>query len=89
MLTGTIVAFFLVWFLAPRFAHVYEGMTPADLAVLSAWLLKIGLFVSDHTLASLGCLLGLPWQRPPCWYAPPCNNDAWRCSRGSAGSARR
>lgn len=59
MLTGTIVAFFLVWFLAPRFAHVYEGMTPTDLPVLSAWLLKIGLFVSNHTLASLGCLLGL------------------------------
>ena len=34
MLTGTIVAFFPVWFLAPRFAHVYEGMTPADLPVL-------------------------------------------------------
>jgi general secretion pathway protein F len=57
MLTGTVVAFFLVWFLAPRFAHVYEGMTQTDLPVLSAWLLNVGLFVSDHTLASLGCLL--------------------------------
>jgi len=57
MLTGTVVAFFLVWFLAPRFAHVYEGMTQTDLPILSAWLLNVGLFVSDHTLASLGCLL--------------------------------
>lgn len=57
MMTGTVVAFFLVWFLAPRFAHVYEGMTQTDLPVLSAWLLNVGLFVSDHTFASLGCLL--------------------------------
>ncbi|WP_175873184.1 type II secretion system F family protein [Burkholderia sp. BCC0397] len=57
MVTGTVVAFFLVWFLAPRFAHVYEGMTQTDLPVLSAWLLNVGLFVSDHTFASLGCLL--------------------------------
>jgi len=58
LLTGTVVAFFLVWFLAPRFAHVYEGMTQTDLPMLSAWLLNVGLFVGDHTLASIGCLLG-------------------------------
>ncbi|QFS41305.1 type II secretion system F family protein [Burkholderia cepacia] len=59
MLTGTAVAFFLVWFLAPRFAHVYEGMPSADLPLLSRWLLDAGLLVGEHTLASLGCLLAL------------------------------
>lgn len=57
MLTGVIVAFFLVWFLAPRFAHIYEGMPQTNLPVMSTWLLNVGLFVSDNTLASLGCLL--------------------------------
>ncbi|KWC08081.1 type II secretion system F family protein [Burkholderia ubonensis] len=56
MLTGTAVAFFLVWFLAPRFAHVYEGMPAAGLPLLSRWLLAVGLFVSEHAVASLGCL---------------------------------
>jgi len=56
LLTGTVVAFFLVWFLAPRFGHVYEGMTHADLPLLSRWLIGFGLFVSDHTAASLACL---------------------------------
>jgi general secretion pathway protein F len=56
LLTGTVVAFFLVWFLAPRFGHVYEGMTHAELPLLSQWLINFGLFVSDHTAASLTCL---------------------------------
>ncbi|KVP13096.1 hypothetical protein WT20_11480 [Burkholderia stagnalis] len=56
MLTGTAVAFFLVWFLAPRFAHVYEGMPAAGLPLLSRWLLAVGLFVSEHAVASLSCL---------------------------------
>ncbi|HKU25241.1 MAG TPA: type II secretion system F family protein, partial [Candidatus Sulfotelmatobacter sp.] len=56
LLTGIVVGFFLVWFLAPRFAHVYEGMTHAELPLLSQWLLDFGLFLSDHTVASLGCL---------------------------------
>lgn len=56
LLTGTIVAFFLIWFLAPRFGHVYEGMTHTDLPLLSKWLIGFGLFVNYHTMASLGCL---------------------------------
>jgi general secretion pathway protein F len=56
LLTGFAVAFFLVWFLAPRFAHVYEGMTHAELPLLSRWLIQFGLFVSDHTVESLACL---------------------------------
>ncbi|WP_175692039.1 type II secretion system F family protein [Burkholderia ambifaria] len=59
MFTGTTVAFFLVWFLAPRFAHVYEGMPSADLPLLSRWLLGAGMLVGEHTLASLGCLFAL------------------------------
>jgi general secretion pathway protein F len=57
LLTGSGVAFFLVWFLAPRFGHVYEGMTHAELPLLSQWLIRFGLFVSDHTGGSLACLL--------------------------------
>ncbi|MFL9903451.1 type II secretion system F family protein [Paraburkholderia fungorum] len=56
LMTGTVVAFFLVWFLAPRFGHVYEGMTHTELPLLSQWLISFGLFVSDHTAASLACL---------------------------------
>lgn len=56
LMTGTVVAFFLVWFLAPRFGHVYEGMTHTELPLLSQWLISFGLFVSDHTTASLACL---------------------------------
>jgi general secretion pathway protein F len=57
LLTGFAVAFFLVWFLAPRFAHVYEGMTHTELPLLSQRLLNFGLFISDHTAESLACLL--------------------------------
>lgn len=53
LITGMVVAFFLLWFLAPRFGHVYEGMTHAELPLMSQWLISFGLFVSDHTLASL------------------------------------
>ena len=56
LITGMVVAFFLLWFLAPRFGHVYEGMTHAELPLLSQWLISFGLFVSDHTFASLACL---------------------------------
>jgi general secretion pathway protein F len=56
LITGMVVAFFLLWFLAPRFGHVYEGMTHAELPLMSQWLISFGLFVSDHTLASLACL---------------------------------
>ncbi|WP_287183056.1 type II secretion system F family protein [Paraburkholderia sp.] len=56
LVTGTAVAFFLVWFLAPRFGHVYEGMTHTELPLLSQWLISFGLFVNDHTVASLVCL---------------------------------
>ncbi|WP_165102111.1 MULTISPECIES: type II secretion system F family protein [unclassified Caballeronia] len=56
LITGMAVAFFLLWFLAPRFGHVYEGMTHAELPLMSQWLINFGLFVSDHTLASLVCL---------------------------------
>jgi general secretion pathway protein F len=56
LFTGMVVAFFLLWFLAPRFGHVYEGMTHAELPLMSQWLISFGLFVSDHTLASLVCL---------------------------------
>ncbi|MCA7938702.1 type II secretion system F family protein [Burkholderia cepacia] len=56
MLTGSAVALFLIWFLAPRFAHVYEGMPATGLPVLSRGLLVAGLFVSEHTVASLGVL---------------------------------
>jgi general secretion pathway protein F len=56
LITGLVVAFFLLWFLAPRFGHVYEGMTHAELPLLSQWLISFGLFVSAHTLASLVCL---------------------------------
>ncbi|WP_213766674.1 type II secretion system F family protein [Caballeronia sp. dw_19] len=56
LITGMVVAFFLLWFLAPRFGHVYEGMTHAELPLMSQWLISFGLFVSDHTLASLVCL---------------------------------
>lgn len=57
LLTGISVAFFLVWFLAPRFGQVYEGMTHAELPVLSQWLINFGLLVSEHTPASLACLV--------------------------------
>lgn len=56
LITGTVVAFFLIWFLAPRFGHVYEGMTHTELPLLSRWLISFGLFASDHTTASLVCL---------------------------------
>ncbi|MFL9984059.1 type II secretion system F family protein [Paraburkholderia sediminicola] len=56
LMTGTVVAFFLVWFLAPRFGHVYGGMTHTELPLLSRWLISFGLFVSEHTTASLACL---------------------------------
>jgi general secretion pathway protein F len=56
LITGTVVAFFLIWFLAPRFGHVYEGMTHTELPLLSRWLISFGLFASDHTTASLACL---------------------------------
>lgn len=56
LITGLVVAFFLLWFLAPRFGHVYEGMIHAELPLLSQWLISFGLFVSAHTLASLVCL---------------------------------
>lgn len=56
LITGTVVAFFLVWFLAPRFGHVYEGMTHTELPLLSKWLISFGLLVSDHTTVSLTCL---------------------------------
>jgi len=56
MITGMVVAFFLLWFLAPRFGHVYEGMTHAELPLMSQWLINFGLFVSDHTVASLVCV---------------------------------
>ncbi|MET3228368.1 UNVERIFIED_ORG: general secretion pathway protein F [Burkholderia sp. 1263] len=59
LITGAVVAFFLVWFLAPRFGHVYEGMAHAELPLLSQWLIGFGLFVSDHTIASFACLIGL------------------------------
>ncbi|MFM0564237.1 type II secretion system F family protein [Paraburkholderia sediminicola] len=57
LMTGTVVAFFLVWFLAPRFGHVYEGMTHTELPLLSQWLISFGLFVSNHTTASLASLI--------------------------------
>lgn len=56
MLTGTAVALFLVWFLAPRFAHVYEGMPAAGLPLLSRWLLTVGLIINEHTAATLSGL---------------------------------
>jgi general secretion pathway protein F len=59
LLTGTVVAFFLVWFLAPRFGQVYEGMTHVELPLLSRWLIAFGLFVSDHSATSITCLLVL------------------------------
>lgn len=56
MCTGLAVALFLIWFLAPRFAHVYDGMQSANLPVLSRYLLKAGLYVNEHTVMTLGGL---------------------------------
>jgi general secretion pathway protein F len=56
LLAGSMVAFFLIWFLAPRFGHVYEGMTHAELPLMSRWLIGFGLLVSDHTTISMACL---------------------------------
>ncbi|MBN3759426.1 type II secretion system F family protein [Burkholderia sp. Ac-20365] len=52
LLTGGTVALFLICFLAPRFGHVYEGMTNAELPTMSRGLIALGLFVSDHIIAS-------------------------------------
>jgi general secretion pathway protein F len=52
LLAGTVVAFFLICFLAPRFGQVYEGMTHIELPLLSRWLISFGVFISEHILAS-------------------------------------
>jgi general secretion pathway protein F len=52
LLAGTVVAFFLICFLAPRFGQVYEGMTHIELPLLSRWLINLGVFISEHILAS-------------------------------------
>lgn len=57
MSTGIAVACFLICFLAPRFAHVYEGTAHGELPILSQWLIGFGLLVSDHFAEALFCLL--------------------------------
>lgn len=57
LLTGISVGVFLVWFLAPRFGQVYEGMTHADLPLLSQALINFGIFVNEHTAGSLAFLI--------------------------------
>lgn len=52
MFAGTVVAFFLICFLAPRFGQVYDGMTNVELPVMSRWLIVLGLFTSEHIIAS-------------------------------------
>ncbi|MEM5372738.1 type II secretion system F family protein [Paraburkholderia azotifigens] len=57
LLAGTLVAFFLICFLAPRFGRVYEGMTQVELPLLSLWLIKLGLFISTHVFSSAASLI--------------------------------
>ncbi|MFC0397537.1 type II secretion system F family protein [Paraburkholderia rhizosphaerae] len=56
LLVGVSVAFFLICFLAPRFGHVYDGMTHVELPAMSRWLIGFGLLVSDHAVASTLCV---------------------------------
>jgi general secretion pathway protein F len=46
---GSAVALFLLCFLVPRFARVYEGME-GNLPLASRWLMKWGSFASEHWL---------------------------------------
>jgi len=61
MVVGGAVSFFLVIFVVPRFADVYQG-SGRELPWLSGLLLKVGVFLSSHLwliLCSIGLLLYL------------------------------
>jgi len=61
MLVGGAVSFFLVIFVVPRFADVYQG-SGRELPWLSGLLLSVGVFLSDHlwlVLSAIGLLLYL------------------------------
>jgi general secretion pathway protein F len=64
MLVGGAVSFFLVIFVVPRFADVYQG-SGRELPWLSGLLLSVGVFLSDHLwllLSAAGLLLYLLFQ---------------------------
>jgi len=78
---GAAVSFFLMVFVVPRFAEVYQG-TGRDMPLLSRWMLQWGTFAAAHTaelLLGAGLLLGTValWAR-----------QAWRSGAITAGLSR-
>lgn len=55
-IVGAAVALFLLCFLVPRFSRIYEGMEDR-LPYASRWLMRWGMFASDHWMACVGALL--------------------------------
>ena len=62
-IVGAAVALFLLCFLVPRFSRIYEGMEDR-LPYASRWLMRWGMFASDHWMACVGALLAFMLALP-------------------------
>jgi len=74
MMVGASVSFFLVVFVVPRFADVYQG-SGRELPWLSEVLLNVGLFLSGHLWMLLSLVAGLAF-----WF--------FRSNQGALGQSR-